>query len=471
MVYSRFQICILIVILCCYNGFSQQKQPNVIFILADDLGWGDLQVYGHEIIQTPNLDRLVENGLVLSNFYVNSSVCSPSRAAFMTGVYPSRLGIHGHLASKEQNQRRDMADFLNPEVVTITDIFQQSGYATAHFGKWHLGHTEEAPLPSAYGIDQFKTNTSNDTAIFDLWLPSNRPKSSKMVVDEAIGFIHDNREDPFFINAWFVDPHAVLNPSEEQMEPYKRYSPASYTERVYDAPIGHKGATQIYYATVTEMDRQIGRLIDALDSMALLENTILIFTSDNGPEVLEISNASHSAAGSVGPFRGCKRSLYEGGIRMPFIMSWPGHIPRGYIDRESVVSAIDFLPTLCAMADVRVPGDLSIDGEDRSAVLLGNRGSRMKPLFWEWRFNVFGRHLDKSPQLAMRDGKWKLLMNPDSSRMELYDLSTDPSELQNVASRHRSVVREMREQLFSWYRELPPGHVDKNAGKMDYSWP
>lgn len=447
------------------------ERPNVILIFADDLGWGDLGSYGHRQLKTPVLDQLAKEGKLFTQFYVNSPVCSPSRAALMTGRFPSALGIHGHFATPESNMDRGMPNFLDPEINTITKIFKDNGYAVGHFGKWHLGHSPDAPVPSEYGIDVSKTNTSNSKDNFKLWYPAKRSKATKLVLDETTNFIEKNKDNPFYVNAWLVDPHAVLNPSKKQMKKYEAMSPKPYSKKHYGQKVKFHGAPQVYYATVTEMDHQIGIFLDRLDALGLKENTIVIFTSDNGPEVMQISNAAHSAAGSPGPFRGFKRSLYEGGIRVPLLVRWPGHIKENTVDSISVVSSVDFIPTLITMCNLSSQDNANLDGEDMSSAWLTFPKKRNKPLFWEWRFGIVGRPLDKSPMLAMRQDKWKLLMNPDNSRVELYDLINDPSELDNKLTEEPALAKDMSAQLLSWRSNLPEGPADKNAGTNGYNWP
>ncbi len=448
-------------------AFAEQlgRRPNFIFILADDLGWGDLHCYGHRQIKTPNLDRLAAQGTLFTQFYVNSAVCSPSRAAFMTGHFPARHKIHGHFARPEQNASRGMPNFLDPGVTTITKLLHDAGYATAHFGKWHLGSGEGAPEPSAYGIDAYRAlNANGPTWEEQRTDPYFRAKSTALIVDEAIKFIEANRDRPFYVNVWTLVPHAILHPTEEQMKPYRHLAPGG-------RKLPYKGAMQIYYASVTDLDKEIGRLVRKLDELGLAENTVVFFSSDNGPEDIHVRNASHSAVGSAGPFRGRKRSLYEGGIRMPFIVRWPGHIPAGRVDSTSVLTAVDFLPTVCHLAGIEVPAGLNPDGEDVSDILLGKSRPRTKPIMWEWRFSIAGDVFHRSPMLAIREGPWKLLMNPDGSRVELYNIPRDPTELNNVAEKHPDIVKRLSEKLLAWQKTLPKGPVDPLAGKNDYPWP
>lgn len=439
--------------------------PNIIFILADDLGWGDPACYGNPYIKTPNLDRLAREGSLFTQFYVNSPVCSPSRTAFMTGQYPAHHRIHGHLAAPELNARRDMPDFLDPNVVMLPRLLQKAGYATAAIGKWHLGSGPGAPPPREYGFDFVRTHVSNDTS----WAarvksdPYFWARCTPLIVDETLRFIEHNRQRPFYANVWTTLPHAPLHPADEDMAPYRRFGPQQA------AP--YRGAREIYYASVTHLDRELGRLFDKLDKWGLAGNTLLVFSSDNGPEDIFIANAGHSGVGSPGPFRGRKRSLYEGGVRVPFLVRWPKRVPARRVDNDSVITAVDFLPTMARLAGAEPPSGWRLDGEDRSGALLGTSSKRTKPILWEWRFNVAAHPWNRSPILSIRDGDWKLLMNPDRSRVELYDIPRDPVEQNNLADRNPAVVRRLSETVLAWQKKLPAGMMDPGAGRNDYPWP
>jgi arylsulfatase A-like enzyme len=214
----------------------------------------------------------------------------------------------------------------------------------------------------------------------------------------------------------------------------------------------------------------VGKLLDGLERLGLGGNTIVVFSSDNGPEEIFINNAGHSGAGSPGPFRGRKRSLYEGGLRLPLLVRWPGHVPAGRVD-DSIIGAVDFLPTMAKLAGALLPGDAAPDGEDRSEVFLGAGQPRSRPLFWEWRFQIAGHVNNISPILSMRDGDWKLLANPDRSRVELYNIPQDPMEVRNVAPENAAVVQRLLPRLLTWKKELPDGPMDRGAGSNAYPWP
>lgn len=436
------------------------RKPNIVFVLADDWGWGDLSCYGHQVLKTPNIDKLASQGVLFSQFYVTSPVCSPSRAGIMTGQFPSRNRIFGHLDRNEENKRRDMPNWLDPNVTTITDLMKGAGYATGHFGKWHLGggaapgFAADAPEAKEYGVEDYRVYVGNGPQITDLG-PNFPANSSEYIVNETIRFITENKDKPFYVNVWLSDVHSYLNPTEEQMEPYKDWG----------------GVLKVYWGAAHNADKQLGRLFDKLDELGIANNTIVIFTSDNGPEIIDWPGVSHSSAGSTGPLRGRKRSLYEGGIRTPFIIRWPEQTLDGKVDNTTILSGADMLPSLCAMAGISVPKSLKPDGEDMSTALRGKPQDRKKPLMWDWRYEIYGSHLNLSPMLAIREGKWKLLANPDKSRVELYNIAADPSEVDNLADRHPDIAKRLTKEVLAWYAALPKSMVEKAAGKNDYPWP
>ncbi len=448
---------------------TPKRKPNFIFILADDLGWGDLHCYGNRYIKTPNLDNFAKQGTLFTQFYVNSGVCSPSRAAFMTSLFPARIRMHGHLDVFELNEKRGMPNFLDPNIPTVTSLLQKAGYTTGHFGKWHLGGGPGCPTPKEYGVDDHCITAGNGKT-FDIKIkqaPYWLSKADGLIVDETIRFVEQNKEKPFYVNLWLMAPHAVLNPEPELMEPYKSFGP-----KIKEGEEPRRGAMQIYYSVITNIDTQLGRLFKKLDELGLSDNTVVIFSSDNGPEDIHLPDASHSGVGSSGPFRGLKRSLYEGGVRMPFIVRWPtGGVPANSVDNDNIISGVDLLPTVCSLADVKLPDDLKPDGQDMSKALKGKYVERKKPLMWEWREGIIGNLIYHSPMLAIREGKWKLLMNPDRSRVELYNIPKDPMEVDNIADDNPKVVKALAKKLLAWQKTLPTGPIGSGAGKNDYAWP
>jgi arylsulfatase A-like enzyme len=447
------------------------KRPNIVFVLADDMGWGDLACYGHPYIKTPNLDRLAKQGALFTSFYVTAPTCSPSRAGFMTGQFPGRLGIHSALGGAEVDAKMGLVKYLDPKTPTITKLLQDAGYKTGHFGKWHLGHTPDAPSPAAYGIDDVKCFMAvNEEALLpNQIMQPKRSHFSEAIVDEGIRFIEENKDRPFYVNVWLTDPHAILDPSEDQMADYQQFHPKGVSDH---------GAMMVYFAVISEVDKQVGRLLKKLDELNLTENTIVVFSSDNGPEHIgqPSGESAHSGVGSAGPFRGHKHVIYEGGIREPFIVRWPGHTPAGRVDSTTILSGADWLPTLCALTGSKLPAG-ALDGEDMSQAFLGQAQERAKPLMWEMRYRSAWVYLNMSPELAIREGKWKLLMNPDKSHLELHDLTIDPSEVDNLVDNNPAVVDRLSKELLKWrqslnYLPIDPGlkrHFDLLPAP--YPWP
>ncbi len=447
---------------------TTKPRPNVIFLLTDDQGWGDAAAWGHPYYKTPNLDRLTREGLRVSQFYVANPVCSPSRAAFMTGCYPARFRIHGHFATHALNEARVMPDWLDPQVPTVTRQLQAAGYVTGHFGKWHLGSGPGAPEPGAYGIDKHVTLVSNGPQLRE---KNAKPephwwgKSTGIIMDHALAFLRENKERPFYLNIWTLLPHATLDPTPEQLAVYEDLDPKAdhpafgkWTQGYYKAAHDLRSQMRVFAASITDLDTQVGRLLDALKELGLDDNTILIFSSDNGPEDYNIRNAANAGVGSPGPYRGRKRSIYEGGVRQPFVVRWPGKIRAGEFDETSVIGAVDFLPTVCAIAGAKLPADAQLDGEDVSDILLSGRPRERKtPLYWEWRSRVFGNPEFAPPPIVVREGKWKLLTDRDRARVELYDIPADPAETRDLAAANPQVVERLARLALQWKASLPPG--------------
>ncbi len=467
---------------------AQPARPNFVFVLVDDLGWGDLSCYGNTRFKTPNIDRLAKEGILFTHYYQNGSVCSPARCSLLTSRYPAEMRIHGHLASAQQNTARDMPNFLDPQVPTLARLLQGAGYTTIHVGKWHLGR----PPQAAEGLKDYGFDVARWIDVREgdrnLWRIEERPHASAVLIDAAIEELEAHQDEPFYCQVWLNDPHAPLAPSTEQMAPFRRSTPQGFT-----SPL------MVYAATLTEMDRQIGRLLDTLDELGLSENTVVIFSSDNGPEDIDIGNATWSAYGSAGPLRGRKRSLYDGGIRVPFLVRWPAGTPAGKVNDRTIISGVDLLPTLCDLAGVSLPEEVrkTMRGESMAPAIRGEGSFRRSgALMWEWRFRVFNHPWNRSPMLAIREGDWKLLINPfdpeefptvpagapapnhrwplllpGGPRVELYNIPRDPGEQHNVANEHPQIALRLARQVLAWQKTLPPGLVEPSAGKNDYPWP
>jgi N-acetylgalactosamine-6-sulfatase len=386
----------------------------------------------------------------LKQFYVCSPVCSPSRCAFMTSHYPARHEIHGHFAQRELNKARHMPNALDPAVPTVARLLQQAGYATAHFGKWHLG---DDPAPTAYGFDE---QAAVNAAGASLWEgtdsagegkdPYARAKSTRFMVDKTIEFIKAHKDKPFYVNMWTLLPHALLNPTPEQLKVYADLTPSAHdfafgkwTQEYMSEAKDLRSQMQVFLASLTDLDEQVGRLLKFLDESGLSERTVVFFSSDNGPEDYRIGNAANAGVGSAGILRARKRSLYEGGVRTTMLVRWPQRVAGGRVDEESVMAAVDFLPTVCKLAGVEVPADVKPDGEDISDILLGKPRARKTPIMWEWLFRVANRSEYWPPMLAIRRDNWKLFTGPAEKNVELYDVPKDPAEITNVAAANPDV--------------------------------
>ncbi|MEX0936279.1 MAG: sulfatase-like hydrolase/transferase [Pirellulales bacterium] len=434
------------------------RRPNILVVLCDDLGYGDLACYGNATIQTPHLDRLASQGVRFSQCYAAAPVCSPSRAGLLTGRIPNRVGVYDWIpAGSEVHLPRDE--------ISVAALLKQAGYATAHVGKWHLCgkfNREAHPQPADHGFDHW-FSTQNNAApshhnprnFVRLGEPVGELEgySSALVADEAIRWL-DSRGDggqaekPFCLFVWFHEPHEPIASAEQYVELY---------------PEASKRGEALYYGNVTQMDAAVGRLTSALDERGLAEQTLVWFTSDNGPETLNRYPSAWRSHGWPGELRGMKLHLYEGGIRVPGIVRWPGQVEAGQLSDEPICG-VDLLPTLCEVAGVEPPDDRPIDGASILPVFQGQQLERETPLYWQ-----YGRALG-GPKIAMRTGDWKLLAHVppadgpggnaqvqskahyaggEPQRYELYNLANDPRESLDLAEREpqrvRRLARRMRE--------------------------
>lgn len=421
----------------------QRDRPHIIVILTDDLGSGDLSCYGGTA-RTPNIDRIAHEGIRFTQYYSAAPICSPSRAGLLTGIFPARWRLTSYLQTRAGNRGCEQADYLDPKAPTIPRRLKSVGYATAHFGKWHLGggrDVNDAPKFAAYGYDEHASTYESPephpdlTATNWVWSPKDKVKRwerTAFFVDKTIDFLR-RHEEPCFINLWLDDPHTPWVPGA-------------------NAP---KGNTQENLrAVLAETDVQIGRLLDGLRTLGIEQKTLVIFTSDNGPL------PTFAGARNAG-LRGSKLSLYEAGIRVPFLVRWPGTIPAGRIDEETVLGAVDLFPTLAAIAGAELPPGVEFDGENMDAAFRGTPTVRRSPLFWEYGRNE-GQWFkfppaaeDRSPNVAVRENRWKLLINADGTRAELYDVVADRPEQKNVAAEHPEIVDRLSSRALAWRRSLP----------------
>ena len=459
-----------------HSAAATRPRPNIVLLLIDDMGWGDFSCFGNKDAQTPNIDRLAAEGLRFEHFYVASPICSPSRTALSTGQYPQRWRITSYLNNRAENTARGMAQWLDPRAPMLARILHDAGYATGHFGKWHMGGQRdvgEAPLITEYGFDASLTNFEGlGPRILPLldahdgspprkhalgsdalgrgeitW--QDRAEVTATYTAAALAFARKSAAEkkPFYINLWPDDVHSPFFP------------PA--------ARRGDSAKRTLYHGVLATMDAQLGVFLDAIRAdPALRDNTLIVVCSDNGPE---------PGAGSAGPFRGSKAMLYEGGIRSPLIVWGPGFTNRektGTVNRASIAAAIDLAPTLLEIAGVRAPTGVAFDGVSMRDTLLGRSdASRGRPLFFRRppdRDNFSG--VANLPDLAVRDGRWKLLCEYDGSLAELYDLTADPGEKNNLAAAHPAETAQLTSVVLAWHRAMPPDNgatyvPPTNAGK------
>ncbi len=436
----RLQIPLIIFSACSTPVFAQQ--PNIIFIYADDWGYGDLSIHGHQTITTPNLDRLAAEGTEFLQFNVCSPVCSSSRTAIMTGLYPSHYQIHQHFADHQLNMDRNMPDWLDPTAPMISRLFKEAGYRTAHYGKWHLTNSGviDPPLPVNYGYEE--------TYVFNgpgpgVGVPIG--VSTGKCVDYCIDFINKDQGKPFFINLWIHESHAAIDPPEDAKEAY------AHVEEPFRS----------YYACISYADRELGRLFKYLKDTGLDASTMIVFSSDNGPEGSseDPTKLEYYSRGETAGLRGQKRSLYEGGVGLPFIVHWPGTVPAGKINNTSTIAAVDILPSFCQIAGIDLPGDYISDGEDMSASLLGGDQQRSKPIFWDWRGATFGENW---PRMAVRSGDWKLLSNEDGSQRNLFNIQSNRVEQYDSLSNYPELADSLFLMVSNWKKSLPTNIPIKN---------
>lgn len=456
-----------------------EHQPNLVVIFIDDMGYTDLSCFGGTRSRTENLDRLAAEGIRFQQFYVNSPICSPSRVALTTGFYPQRYRIGSFLNNRRSNRQRGLAQWLDPSVPVLARRLQRSGYFTGHFGKWHMGGQRDvgnAPLITAYGFDRSLTNFEGlgprVLGIKDAYdgkptkkhtLGSHklgrgkityvdRSVVTKAYVDRALEHIDQAvaKQQPFYINLWPDDVHSPFFPPE----PLRKATDESKRE--------------LYDAVVEAMDRQLAPLLDRIrNDDRLREETLIVVCSDNGPE---------PGAGSSEPLRGNKTLLYEGGIRSPLIVWGPGMIDAaraGSINSESYFSAIDLNRSLYSVAGIEPATGVQTDGQDLSETLLGrSTDSRRRPLFFRrppdrpdvgWGRGRLSEPPADAPDLAVRDGRWKYLVNYEGSMPQLYDLEKDAAETKNMAADHPEVVQRLHVAVMQWNAELP-----KDAGDPSF---
>ncbi|MDA7628776.1 sulfatase-like hydrolase/transferase [Verrucomicrobia bacterium] len=442
-------ICFILVV-CSNLLAAADEKPNILFIFADDWGWGDLSCHGHPYVKTPHIDRLAKEGTDFHRFTVASGVCSPSRTAVMTGHFPARYNIDGHFAWVPSNAKRNMPDWLDTQAPLLPRFLKQGGYATAHFGKWHLANNmiPDSPVPGEYGFDTYGAfNCAGEQ------IPVHEDS------EHVVKFIQKSKEHgkPFFINMWLHEPHTPFHTVPKYRWRFRHLE---------------NEADNIYASVLSHADDRVGEVLDELDRLELTENTLVIFSSDNGParssRPAELGLMHDTATGAgynvaaakgiTGGRKGYKSSLFEGGIGVPFIARWPGKIPSDRVDKKSILSAVDLLPTFCDVAGVKLPDDYQPDGISQINALMGNGMTmREKPLFWKfnspWPAQASRPHHWIS--YAVVENQWKMVTNRDQSHVELYDILSDPFEKKDLSQSRRPTVNHLTTTLNQWVSTLP----------------
>ncbi len=452
---------VFLILVSCSQIWSDTTKPNFIIIFCDDMGYADIGPFGAQGYETPNLNRMAAEGMVFKDFHVGYAVCSPSRAAILTGSYPKRLSVNGNFGPTSKTG-------LHPDEMTIAEVLKQEGYATGCFGKWHLGHEPEF-LPTSKGFDEFygipyshdmwelhpENGTRYNFPILPLYegtqvikkqlTPEDQKLHTKNLTARTVQFIEKHKEDPFFIYLPHPMPHVPL-----------------YTSDAFSG-VTERGA---YGDVIEEIDWSVGQILNALDKLKIREHTLVVFTSDNGPW---LRYGDHG--GSAGPLREGKGTFFEGGYRVPGIMSWPGVIEQGAVNTQ-FASTIDLLPTFAKLAGADLPKDRPIDGEDIGPLLRGDEPANYSRGFLYWS----GRRLS-----AVRGGKWKLVFpgtytvwsggggglpghgqSRESIELSLFNLETDIGETTNVIDKYPRIAERL--QKFAAQARIDLGD-DKTPGK------
>jgi len=423
--------------------------PNIVFILADDLGWTDLGCQGSKYYETPHIDRLASQGMRFTHGYTCGPNCQPTRAALMTGQYGPRTGIYtvGNTNRFDWSMRplvpAPNVTRLAPEKTTVAEVLRDAGYATALFGKWHLGD-DPAHHPSVQGFQKaivsagrhFKFATVPPAEVApDVYL-------ADYLTDRAVDFIRRNRARPFFL---FLSHFAVHSPHEAKADLIARFENKA-------ASGGHR--SPVYAAMIASVDDSVGRVVGTLDELGLGQNTLVVFTSDNGGVggYVAAGIATREGITDNAPLRGGKGMLYEGGVRVPFIFRWPGRIQAGAVCDEPIIS-VDVLPTLAALGQARLPADEAVDGVNLLP-LLERRGRSLERDALYWHFPGYlgsGRNIWRTtPAGAIRCGDYKLLEFFEDERIELYDLKKDASQARDLSSARPDLARDLHTRLKRW---------------------
>ncbi|NJN26425.1 MAG: sulfatase [Cyclobacteriaceae bacterium] len=480
---KRFLMCLPWVIVACMSCDAPQKspinKPNIVFILADDLGWADLPIYGNTFNEAPNITKLADEGMRFDNAYAASPVCSPTRASIQSGQYPATVGITdfitGHWRPYEEViVPTNSTQYLPLENIIFAERLKEAGYATGYVGKWHLGGGEFNPTRQGYD----EQAVYNGGSYFEFGNRMSPPQQfadsvvlSEALTDLGLDFIEKNKKKPFLLFLSHYDVHVQLDAQQELIDKYMNKPKAD----------GYP-SNAVYAAMVENIDRSVGRVTARLKELGLEDNTILVFFSDNGGLVSRFDKVPLIAdskqylyegdtllyvASSNGPLRGEKGTLYEGGIREPFLVKWPGVVAAGALN-HSLVSSVDFYPTFLDLAGLSNDGRQQLDGNSLMPVLTRQVENYDRTIFWH--YPVYHHHV---PASALRKGDFKLIENLVDGSLELYNLREDVGEKQDLSDSLTEKTEELYEILKNWQKEtgakIPVPNPDFDA-KRRHEW-
>jgi arylsulfatase A-like enzyme len=436
-------------------SFAQQssRRPNIVFILADDLGYGDLSCYGQERLSTPNIDRIAKQGTRFTQAYAGSTVCAPSRCALMTGRHTGHCRVRGN---------RNPEVPLQPEDLTVAEALKKGGYRTGIFGKWGLGYTGTPGVPNKKGFDEFfgyhtqlqahtyyphnLYDNQNDFTIAANFGTKSRRYAPDLITERALKFIDDSRANPFFLYFASTIPHANNELGRDTGDGMEVPDYGEFASR--DWPNPEKG----FAAMMARLDRDVGRVLDKLRETGVENNTVVMFSSDNGPH--QEGGHNNKFFRSSGPLRGIKRDLYEGGIRVPFLARWPGVTAAGSVS-DQPVAFWDVLPTLAEIGGGAAPSGL--DGQSFVPALRGEQLLGERVFYWEFHEGGFNR--------AIRFGEWKAIQFGKEGPIELYDLKSDPGERTDLAASKPEVVATVRKHFANARIDSPYFPVQPGAAR------
>ena len=453
--------------LISFSTYAKSQHPNVVIFFVDDMGWTDLGYMGSDYYLTPNIDALAKDGITFTDSYSACTVCSPGRASVMTGKYPARLHvtnwIPGHNFAWAKMKVPDWKMYLDTKEYTMAEAFRDAGYTTIHLGKWHLGESEDFS-PENHGFDH---NIKKWKDVHGYFAPEGTPISpdgereylTELFAEKACDFIDKHEKDkPFFMNFWFYNVHLPLMAKKDKIAKY---------EVLIDENSQHKNP--VYAAMIEHTDDAIGRVINKLKAEGLYDNTIILFTSDNGG----IIGKGIRKVTSNAPLRAGKGSMYEGGVRVPTILRLPHSEQKGKTISEPVIS-IDYYPTLMELADVELSAKqiAEFDGKSWKPLLEGDATLDREALFWHYPHYHPGGAV---PYSAIRKGDWRLLQNFETNEFELYNLKQDISESQNLIDAEPEIAKKLKKDLQEWrssvnaqYATINPKHIkEKERKKLD----